>query len=227
MLDGKILAAVLVTLTALSVSTSGGDLQDAKLANGRSMSSGLGISSVAKNPVSALRNALLSPPEPTSSFEAEIQAGELRDETLRLRHASVTPSNLTELELGAGRVDSDIDIKLYGFRGSIRPSNVTRIRGSIAGVTTSGVNLSENARISFETETSLITVEDAFAKSLTFRDARARFVSEGTTTRLRNGSRTVRITGFKGDIQILPGNKTVRLDGKVGKVEAGSFSFGN
>lgn len=225
MLDGKILAAVLATLAALAVTSPGAEVQDKELMNGEGLN--LDMVSILEDPAKGIRDVLTSPPEPEEQVEADLVAENLWDESFEIKNAVLEPGNITSISLGGKQISSDGPVTLYGFSGTVKPSNKTVITGSVNGVLTSGVNITESSRVKLEVSTEKVEIRQARLDSITLSGVTGSIKSGSASTRFSNSSRNLEISGFHGDITLLPLNRTVKLDGKVGKLEAGSFSFGN
>lgn len=226
MLDAKILSAVLASLAAVAAGMNGGavDAQDLQSGDVSTDTFNFGDSS---NPLSIIKNLLNTRPEPKNAVRAELTVNNLYAEKVSGRESILSIDNYTEFDMGTRSVKSDEEIVFHGFTGDLQPGNETKIQGTAFSLITSGVNVSGMVNLQDSTSSETITLEDNRRTSLTFSQVRGNISSETMSTlQMGNAARPLSINSFSGDITVYPGNKTVILDGKVDRLEAGDFSFG-
>lgn len=224
MLDGKILAAVLATLTAVAVSTGQG-LEPQNLEVDTPSTDDFEFSDLLDNPITNLRNMFTETPEPENSVEAELKVASLGQESIDVKGADITSNSTKSADLGARKVKSDSDITFYGFNGMLKPVNDTMITGTVEGALTSGVNISGQAPVTQSFNTSRLEVKSVEKSKINFAEVTGSINSESASTQF-SSPRPLNINSFSGDIVFYPKNSTVVLDGKVAMLEAGSFTFG-
>lgn len=227
MLDGKILSAVLATLTAVAVSSSGGgDLSDQALETDPSNME-IDVAGMIKNPVKQLRQMVTTTPEPENSMHAELRADNIANETFQVEGARISTENATSIGFGGNNIESDENIDIYGYSGAVIPSNSTvRLSGNAEGVLTSGVNVSGTSAIENELKSDRVDLRGIDQSSISLASVSGSIESSGTSTEF-DSPRTLMIDSFSGDISIRASNKTIILDGKVNRLTAGDFEFGN
>lgn len=226
MLDGKILSAVLATLTAVAVSTSGGgDLSDQGIETNPSNME-IDVGGLLKNPVEQLREMATTTPTPSNSVYAELQAQNIQNESFQVNDARIAPDNATEIGFGSQTVSSDQVIELHGYTGSIMPSNSSVVlSGNANSLISSGVNVSGTSAIEHSIESSSINVYDVKESSVALSQVTGSIESSGASTEF-GSSRPLTIDSFSGDITMRPRNGTIILDGEVNSLTAGDFQFG-
>lgn len=225
MLDGKILAAVLTTLTAIAVTTGQGantqnmDLQAPEI---EKFSPG----ELAENPLQQLQQMVTETPEPENQVKANLKVESLEEEMINVKGGAKIESNSTDrVELGDKSVESDSGIEFYGFEGTVKPVNKTTISGTAQGVLTSGVNVSGQAPVSQSFDTTRLEVKDVKESKINLGQVTGSIESDAASTSFES-PRPLNINSFSGDIIVYPKNSTVVLDGEVARLEAGSFTFG-
>ncbi|MFT4867585.1 MAG: hypothetical protein ACI9LV_000186 [Candidatus Nanohaloarchaea archaeon] len=224
MLDGKILAAVLATLTAIAVS-SGQGVEAQSLDLDTPTTEDFEFQDILDNPVNNLRNMFTETPEPENSVEATLKVESLSEESMSISRAEVVSNSTKSVQLGSKKVESDSEITFYGFEGAVTPVNDTMVSGTVAGAVTSGVNISGQAPVSQSFNTSRLEINGVERSKINFGQVKGSIDSESASTEF-SSSRPLNINSFSGDIVIYPRNSTVVLDGKVARLEAGSFTFG-
>ncbi len=229
MLDGRILAAVLASIAAIAVGINGGGIAQGLDADQVKSSS---ISAPGEFSFNELMPESLSSvtqffqnPEPENSLRASLVADDISGETLKVRRASLTADNFTSLDFGSRHAASDGGITVYGFTGTVEPASTTDISGRANGFTSNGVNISGRLNFEKEIETRRIELEGVERTRLKLEDTSGSIKANSSTTRIRQ-ERQVNINSFSGDITVFPENNSVILDGKVDRLESGSFSFG-
>ncbi|PSH00190.1 MAG: hypothetical protein BRC28_00655 [Nanohaloarchaea archaeon SW_4_43_9] len=225
MLDGKILAAVLTTLTAIAVTTGQGantqnmDLQAPELDE-------FSPEGLMENPLQKLRNIVTDTPEPENKVKADLRVQELEEETVNIEGGAKVRSNSTDrVQLGDKVIESDTGIEFYGFEGTLKPVNETTVSGTVQGVLTSGVNISGQAPVSQSFNTTKLEIRGVEESTINLGQVLGSIESENASTSF-NSARPLKINSFSGDITVYPRNATFVLDGEVARLEAGSFTFG-
>jgi hypothetical protein len=224
MLDGKILAAVLATLTAIAVTTGQGastqnmDLQAPEVDE-------FSVQDVRNNPLDKIRDIFTTTPEPENKVEATLKVNDLSNEIIELKSAEITSNSTKQVQLGDKSIYSDSQITFYGFKGTLTPVNDTMITGTVEGALTSGVNISGTSPVSQKLNTSRLEVNKVKESKINLGKVTGSINSNSASTSF-NSPRPLDINSFSGNIVIYPGNSTVMLDGKVARLEAGSFTFG-
>lgn len=224
MLDGKILAAVLATLTAVAVSTGQG-VEPQNLEVDTPTTDDFSFQDIFDSPIKNLRNMFTETPEPENEVRATLQVTNLQDETLNLKGPRIVPSATTEATVGGSKVTSDSNIEFYGFEGVLKPVNSTLISGTVEGVYTSDVNISGEAAVSEELNSSRLEIRNVRESRINLGKVTGSIESGSSSTNF-GSTRPLNINSFSGDILLYPGNRTVILDGRVSRLEAGDFTFG-
>ncbi|MBC5792591.1 MAG: hypothetical protein H8Z69_00985 [Nanohaloarchaea archaeon] len=224
MLDGKILAAVLATLTAVAAGTGGGSVDTQGLVPDVPETpevSGL------NGPIEKITSFFNSVPEPERSLEAELKIISMYEDTIKLDGTSLEASNLTDIKADGNRIKSDSYMTLRGFKGKLNAGQNTTLEGKISGMTTSGVNLTGKMKINERMHSEKIRMFNVKKTPLKFAEVQGSVSSNDAFTRFRSGSRSLNLNSFKGNITVYPENKTMYLDGKVDKLSYGNFSYGS
>lgn len=226
MLDAKVLAAVFASLTAVAAAINGGSFNPDMAVNGVSadLSDVKGLNS---DPVNALRDLLITRPEPTNDVEATLKVSDLSDEKIKLQEAKVAPSGLRQIKLGAKKLSSDSEIRFGGFKGSLEPGEPTKVQGTANSVVSSGVNITGVTAVSEKANSSTITVRENGRARIVLSNVEGQIVSGSASTEFRENTRKLKINSFSGEITLYPFNNTLTLDGKVDRLSAGQFSFGS
>ncbi len=224
MLDGKILAAVLATLTAVAAGTGGGSVDTQGFVP--EVPETPDVSGL-NGPIDKITNFFNSIPEPERSLEAELKILSMYEDTIKLEGASLTASDLTDIKADNNKIVSDSYMKLTGFKGQLNAGENTTLEGKISGLSTSGVNVSGKMKVNEKMNSERIRMFNVRKTPLKFAEVRGSVSSEDAFTRFRSGSRSLDINSFKGNITVYPENKTMYLDGKVDKLSYGNFSYGS
>lgn len=229
MLDGKILVAVLVTLAAVSTGMDGGSVNAQEIKQNTqeltSSNSDVNFGNLISSPISELRNVFKTTPEPNNEVNAELEVQDLKSNPINVKDASVEAENFTSFNMGSREVNSDEKVQLYGYTGSINPGTVSELKGRADGFLSSGVNVSGIMSIQEEISSRRLTFSDVKRSSLTFSRVTGEINSANASAEF-GSARPLEINSFSGEIVLIPENNTLRLDGKVDRLEAGSFSFG-
>jgi hypothetical protein len=225
MLDGKILAAVLATLTAVAVSTGQG-VEAQNLEVDTPNTDDFEFQDILDNPFKNLRSMFTETPEPENSVRASLKVENLQEETINLQGAEIRSNSTRTAQLGDKEVKSDSGITFYGVKGTLKPVNETMISGTVEGVHTSNVNISGTSPVTQQFNTSKLEVRDIQESAINLGKVTGSINSESASTDF-NSPRPLNINSFSGDMIVYPRNSTLVLDGKVARLEAGSFTFGN
>lgn len=225
MLDGKILSAVLATLTAVAVSTTGGDISTQDIQTDPSeMDTDVG--GLLSNPLEQLRDMATTAPEPDNQVYARLQADQLWQESIQVNNARIQMKNTTSLKIGSQTINSDEEVSVYGYSGSVMPGNSSvMLSGTAKGALTSGVNVSGVSGVDYRVETGEMVLEGVKESEIALSQVTGTIESGDSSTDF-SSPRALAINSFSGDITLRPSNKTIILDGKVNRLEAGSFTFG-
>lgn len=223
MLDGKILAAVLATLTAVAAGTGGSsfDTQDA-------------IPEVPETPelpdlgpIDRLTEFLNTVPEPERDLKAELEVTSIEDDVIKFKGATIRASDLYSVNADKKRIMSEKPLTLKGFKGKFNPGRNTSLQGTISGVLTEGVNITGSMRVNVEMGSERIDVSDIGKTPLSLEGAKGSVSSGDAFTRFREGSRGLEVNSFSGNMTVYPENRTIYLNGKVDKLSYGNFSYGS
>lgn len=226
MLDGKVLAAVFATLTAIGAAMNGGAVDTADLQpQNIDSSNGFNIQEYLPESLSVL-SELQRNPEPTKHVEADLRVDGLQSQKIRVADGSLHASNVTSADIGGRNVNSDEKIVFYGFTGNMLPGKPTKIEGRGKGYLTSGVNVSGSFKANQEFETDLIKAEDVKRAKISLKDVKGTIESNTTSTQITDSGADLEISSFSGNISVRPHNDTVKLSGKIAELEAGDISFG-
>ncbi|MFB6143866.1 MAG: hypothetical protein ABEJ98_01010 [Candidatus Nanohaloarchaea archaeon] len=228
MLDAKILVAVLITLAAISTGMNGASVKGdtiAQKAKNIDTSGNLDLKGMLKNPVSGLKKIFKTRPEPTNTVEATLEVEDLKTANIYVDGARFTASNFTSFSIDSKKVHSNEEVMIYGFSGSVKPGEVSEIQGSADGFVTSGVNVSGVMAITEEIDSSRMVFESVERSSLAFSSVTGKISSDNVSTEF-GSERPLEINSFSGRMVLIPANDTLKLDGKVDRLEAGKFSYG-
>jgi len=221
MLDGKILAAVLATLTALAAGTGGGEVPNQSQVE---MPSEIGLGSITDS-LETARNIFGSKPEPETEVEANLVVGSLYDKKLKIGSADLSPG-VQELDAGKQTIDSDDSIDLYGFSGTLGFGNKSSFQGSVKRIETSGIDIRGETTVTHKFDKNRIVLRNVSDTALNFKDVRGKISSGDAEASFGNSTRALDINSYSGTMVFYPSNKTVSLDGEVGRLKYGSFKFG-
>ena len=227
MLDGKILSAVLATLTAVAVSTTGGaDLSDQGLETNPSDME-MDVLGLFKNPVGQLKEMITTTPKPETDVRAELVSENMGNETFQVKNARISPDNTTQIKFGTQKISSDDNIIIHGFSGAVEPSNSTiRLSGTGEGVLTSDVNISGTSTVENRVNSRRLMIEGVEESSISLSSVHGNIQASDASTSF-DSERTLTIDSFSGDIVLDTGNSSIILDGKVNSLSSGDFDFGN
>jgi len=226
MLDAKILTAVLASLVAASFVVNGSAM-DYETPEVEDVDTGFDFSSFIDDPVEQVREHFRSYPEPENSVKANLTVENLHQQDITIRHAdTVQTGELRETGLGAYSMESENDIGLHSFNGQIDTGNVTLLEGNVESLTSNDVNVSGMMNVEEEVNTTHIQLRGVERTPLTLTDVGGSIESDDASTEFGEGSRVLEINSFSGDIDLYVENETVVIDGRVDRLEAGSFSFG-
>lgn len=224
MLDARILAAVLASLTAVAAGMNGGSINTSPDFN--PSTNGLDFQELNSDPVNSLKQLFISKPEPTNSVKAHLKVEDIGNEKLKLQEATVRSSNLTSIKLGTNSMSSDSGIVFHGFKGTLKPGESSEIAGSAKRVSSSGVDISGKVNVKEKVNSSRFVINEKGVAGIKFSNVEGHITSGSASTEFRNGTRKLKINSFSGKITIRPENNSVVLDGKVDRLTAGDFSFG-
>lgn len=222
MLDVKILAAVFTALTAVAVATGGGTVEKSDVNQ-------VGLEDI-ENPGSfnlldRVKNLIQSQPEPENNLQANLTVGDLYEKKIKLNSADLEIQNMTRVQLADKNISSDQDIDLNRFEGSIGFGNGTSVQGNVGEILTSGVNITGRSSVAHQEEISAITVENVEKIDLEYSKVKGSVKTDSADTEIPD-SRKMTIKSFSGDLTVTPDNKKLELDGKVHKLESGTFQIG-
>ncbi len=227
MLDAKVLAAVLASLTAVAVGMDGSSVDTSNM-DAEKLESEMNLPGDIEEvggPIQRFRDAIESRPEPENEVNAVLRVKNIGAETFDLEGASLEMENFTSMSMEGKKVKSDEKIRLHGFSGSFEPGNETSIQGSVQGLTTSGVNISGTTSVEETISTQRISVERIERIGITLSNVEGSIESGDASTDF-SSSRPLNINSFSGNMIMHTDNNTIVLDGKVDELESGSFSFG-
>lgn len=223
MLDAKILAAVFTTLTAVAATTGGGTVDKSQV---KDMSFKM-PELKGQNPSDYLRNAkemFTNKPEPDKDLKANFTVDKI-DDDLRLEEANLEPSELREISLSGNSMSSDKNIRFEGFTGKVKLGEEVSIKGNADTILSSGVNISGGSKVNEESEPESLTIEGVEKLNLNYDEVSGTVSSNSTETAL-DGSSSVEIKSFSGDMRIDMENGSVSLDGKIHSLKAGELKIG-
>lgn len=231
MLDVKILAAVFASLAAFAVSFNGGSLDPGDMDLEDNLDDDLedrfSFGDLTDNPWEKIKDMVSTQPEPENSVKASLTVENLHQQDINIRKSgSLHIDDFRDLSIGVKQVSSDEDIVLHGFRGSLGPGNVSVAEGSFSSLTSSGVNVTGAMSVDEEVNSTVLKVRDIERSPITFTGVGGSIESDSASTQFGDGSRSVEINSFSGDLTVFTQNETVVLDGRVDRLEAGGFSFG-
>ncbi len=218
-MEGKILAAVFTTLAVVFVAVGGGEVEtdvDDALPEEDSFITDL-IPSI------SIIDQIFEPPE--ADTQAEIELKLLEPQIIDVDSSKLDVGGLNSLE-GSTEISSQNDIGLRNFRGSIEMNNMTRVTGSATGFYSDEMSTNTSLNIDQELETSLVEASDVDTTNYRFAVESINLSSNETSSELNKSDTEVDITSFKGDLDIVPDDNVLLLDGKVAEVTAGQTSFG-
>lgn len=229
MLDGRVLAAVLASVAAIAAGINGGGVaqsMDADRVKSSSLSApgGLSFSDVVPDSLSSLKQFVKNP-EPENSVKAHLVAEDISDEKLNVKGASLTAGNFTSLSFGGKTARSSTQITVYGFTGNVEPDDITNINGRASGFRSNNVNVSGNIQVQREIETRVLELEGVERTRLNLEEATGVIEANSSSTDIREAGK-VRINSFSGDMTVFPMNGSIVIEGKVDRLDAGTFSFG-
>ncbi len=210
MFDGKTVTAVFVSLAVIAVVTSGGNIQTPEnLGEG-----GFDIGSLIPSGDLSFENR----PEPNNTVEADFSAS-LENDTLKVYDTNMTSTGLTRIE--SEQIQSNEPIKLIGYSGDIQISSSGNVKlvGEASGYTTAGVSSMESFEVN-ATHTSSNIQMDTVRLQHTFNN------TEGSITSATNQGSTadkVEFNSFTGNIVLDLDQDDVEMNGKVDRLESGSF----
>ncbi len=228
MIDAKILAAVLASLTAVAVGADGGSIEASDLES-QDIKSNMDLPSRIQeidNPVKLLREMLNTKPEPDNEVKAELRVENIQNETFDLEGASLEVENLTSIGMGGKNITSDEEIILHGFSGTLQPGEKTRLEGSAERFTSSGVSIEGTTAVDKTVATEEVKIKGVKRTGISLSKVQGSISSGDTSTEFTKSSRPLHINSFSGDTEVDTSDSTVELDGKVDKLESGEFSFG-
>lgn len=223
MLDGRVLAAVLTTLAAIAAAINGGGLDAQQLKSSSLSSPGDTSFASVSDSVPEPFARFFDRPEPENDARVYLEVSNWKK--LSVKNAGLEAQNFTSAKVSGSRVNSDSGIKFYGFTGSVTPGKSSKIKGRAAGFYSSGVNFSGSTSVSEELRTSRIDIRDTRRTSLKIKEAGGRVDAESTSTAI-SSPETVEIDSFSGDITVWPRNRSMVLDGRINRLEAGEVIFG-
>lgn len=227
-MDAKVLAAVFVSLSAVFAGADGGmfstsDVREVQSQAGikaPSVDSSLG--SLGKD--LPIIGSIFQKPEPENDVKAQIVASS--DSKFKLRKAALEARNLTQINSRSMKIDSDEDISFRKFTGRVAFGNTTEIKGSSSGLTTSGVNISTGVNLDTGLETQEIKVTGTQLTDMEFSSASIS-PSGNSDFPIQAEDRKISVKSFTGDITAYTSNRTLVLDGKVHRINAGKTSYGS
>lgn len=224
MLDTKVLTAVFATLIAFAATLHSGTFGQGTIKSEISTAS---KPSQLNNliPSKLDRFQLFQNPEPTNELTATVHVAEIAGEELKIKAGTVEINNMTQIKFGAKKASSNKEIKFYGYNGRIKPGKVSELEGSAKGFISNGVNVSGSMNIREEAETRKITFRNVERSKINLENIEGTINSNTTSTTIKDAETDLKINSFSGDMTIYPKNGTVRLNGKVARLEAGSVSF--
>jgi len=226
MLDGRVLAAVFASLAAIGAAMNGGAVNAVDLQPQNMGSSGdFGLEKHLPKSLQMLKN-LQQNPEPTKKIEAHLEVNALNNQGIQISNGVLRARNVTSIEVGDRKVESDEEVKIYGYTGKVLPGKPSNIDGRAKGAISSGVNISGNFKARDKLETGLIKVENTERSKIKLKDIKGDIESNSTSARIRDSDIDLDINSFSGNITIDPRNETVRFSGKIDKLSAGDVSFG-
>jgi|GEM_PF-637563 len=229
MFDVKILTAVFASLAATAVVINGGaaDL-DPDLDNGveENIDQGLELYQLIEDPLEKIREQFRTYPEPENSIQAELEIQQLDQQEINIRNSGkLYIQDLEKVDIGSNQVTSEEPITLHGYQGKIQSGNTTQFEGNINQITSSKVNITGTTSFQQETNTTQIKLENVEKTPLKLENIAGNIESGDSSTEFNEPTRTIEINSYTGDITIQPGAETVKLDGKVHTLKAGTLTI--
>jgi len=125
MLDGRILAAVLASLTAVAAAVSGGGLTTEDISESTVSAPGdLSFSDIKPDSLGIV-DRFIEKPKPENEMKAVLVSDNLADERFKIKDSRVSSSDFRSIEFSGKTLESEDSIELYGFTGNLRPGNGT------------------------------------------------------------------------------------------------------
>lgn len=210
MFDGKTVTAVFVSLAIIAVVTSGGNIQNPdNLGEG-----GLDLGNLIPSGDLSFENR----PEPNNTVEADFSAN-LANDTLKVYDTNMTSAGLTEIE--SEQIQADEPIQLIGYSGDIQigSSGQVTLVGEASGYSTSGVSSMENFEVNATHSSSTINMHTVRLQH-TFNNTEG---SLSSATNQGSTANTVEFNSFTGNLVLDLNSGNVEMNGKVDRLESGSF----
>jgi hypothetical protein len=222
-MEAKVLTAVFASLAAIFAGLNGGAFSAQDVRDVGSETPGINTPSTSFGQYLPFVGDYFQRPEPENEVKAQIVVGE--DSSVSLRKAGVKAVKLTKVDSRSMQIDSNEDIYFRRFSGDLNFGNQTSIKGSTSGLETSGVNITTGIDLATEFDTNRIDVENTQKTNMKFSSASIRPANSDFP--IDDSGTDVNVKSFTGDITIHTSNRTLIIDGKVHRIEAGKTSFGS
>lgn len=211
MFDGKTVTAVFVSLAIIAVLTSGQNIQTPdNLGNGS-----LDLGSLLP---SGEQNNFQDQPVPNNTVEADFTA-DLNNKTLQVYQTNITSQNLNSINsIG---LNSEQPITLRGFTGTVNlEGKNVKLVGDAEGYSTSNVDVQRIFQVNNTHSTSQLTLETVKFQN-TFNQTKGTI--QDPSGQSSETADKVIFNSFTGTLVLNLETKNVRLNGKVDRLESGSF----
>ena len=218
-MDPKILAAVFASIAALTMSGTG-SMEEIQNLEGQNFIQDMELPFDIGNILGNIREG--PEPENRARIEVEFKSFETKlDTSGKILHVE----NYTLLNSDKRDFQSTNPIEFKDFKGSLKFSNETNIKGKTSGFRYQGLNYSEKMRIGLSTDATDIRITDMEKERIKLGNVDIDFEAEsGTGISAENAP--LEVNSFTGNITIHPDEERLVIDGFVDKVKAGTTSYG-
>jgi hypothetical protein len=222
-MDLKALGAVFASLAAIFAGMNGGVFTEADV---RGLQSTAGFQSPKITSFTSeipVINEFLEKPEPKNQIKAQIKLE--KGSKIKLNNAGINTSELRKINTEKLKASSDEEMQLKKFTGILKFGNNTQIKGKAKGIKSSGVNITTTLNLDTQLKTNQINVEETQKTNMKFSKADIKpWKNSGFPIDTQNTR--VNAKSFTGDIKINTQARTLKLEGKVHKVNAGKTQYG-
>ncbi|MFB6245865.1 MAG: hypothetical protein ABEJ03_05980 [Candidatus Nanohaloarchaea archaeon] len=221
MLDLKVMGAVLASLAVLG-SVSNGTAEPLSLGNLKF--DGLSDLELTPRSVGAFAG-LVNREAPSTDVSARLDINGSLPQDIETENATLTVKDLRTLESGTGRIESDEEISLTGFSGTVSVDEQIRVKGTASGAVTSGVAVSQDFRLDTAFNRSAFELSDASISGIEMESVTGSIESSSTSATIGEDS-SLEIDSLRGSLAIDRDSRSMNLSGKVSGLSAGSVSLG-
>lgn len=214
------MAAVFASIAAIAVGTGGGGSLDSI----QDLSPGEMIGKFTDSPSNILSD-LRERPEPVNPVKINAELDKSTE--LKLDSERLVLEEFEKIVSERRNISSDRRTEFFDFSGRLvfQPENLTEIRGTVSGFSSSGVTFSQNMNLKAATDAEKVKIQNVERERINVKSSSLRIESLNGSTVIEKEDTNLKINSFSGDVTYHSENSSLAFRGDVSTVDAGGTSF--